>query len=59
MANKRGVGTGGNPTQQNLATNVFGLFALHEKPVYRYDVKITGWTRSERCVDFTGKISNE
>lgn len=59
MASKRGVGTQGVKTEQMLTTNVYGLFPLEAKPIYRYEVAITGWTHSDRPVEFSGKISNE
>lgn len=59
MANKREVGNEGKKTELMLMTNVFGLFPFESKKIYRYDVTIIGWTRTERPVDFTGKISNE
>lgn len=59
MANKRSVGTLGKKAELDLQTNVYGLYAVEDKKIYRYEVSITGTTRSQHDVDFTGKISNE
>lgn len=58
MTPKKSIGTVNLNDKRILQTNLYGLL-MKSIPVYQYDVTIYGYTRRDRKIELSKKISTE